>query len=421
MINKEVLRINVNRSYDFVAIYNSQIKSAFCFSTALFYLRANYDDTGVELYSDDSDFISRCGAKPMLLNKKLFEGDYIYLSYDENNLAIVTKINDASLSDSSVLCCGRFYVGSVPYIYIYSNSAYNNVSVDDKEVVIVYNENTPDKLWSSAYGMCTSTILCADDNIKGVPNYRSIFNVGDKNAKHKRDYNTNSLNEITTILPVYFYVKDTPYTLNMWKYIGMTDFLGVVSMYNMDTFHISQIDYPVSGNRYLCCSFYKRRLVDFRGIAIRLSNLLETISDNLIDFTGMQSNTADKVISIKNENTGIEAYGGDCVFIDGTPGGSIEFISDIYKYQKVIVEYTDDSGLDLHSVEINVDYLQNNSTNSYFDLLMGNNHGLFWHIDLTKSTGLFLSGVNQNCGIVSIKGVASTVEDDYSNELPSVQ
>ena len=135
----------------------------------------------------------------------------------------------------------------------------------------------------------------------------------------------------------------------------------------------------------------------------------------------MQSNTADKVISIKNENTGIDAYGGDCVFIDGTPGGSIELVSDIYKYQKVIVEYTDDSGLDLHSVEINVDYLQDNSTNSYFDLLMGNNHGLFWHIDLTKSTGLFLSGVHQNCGIVSIKGVASTVEDDYSNELPSVQ
>ena len=420
MINKEVLRINVNRAYDAVTIYNEHIVPK-SFRTSLFELRADLTDTGIGLYSEDSSFVKRCGAIFIAVNNKLLERDDIYFSFDRDNLAIVTKYNNTSTIDVSILCCGRFYVDSTSYIYIYSNTANNFVNAGNKEVVVVYNENEPDMLWSSAYGTCTSTILHIDDNIKGVPNYRGIFNVGDKNAKHKRDYNTNSLNEITTILPVYFYVKDTPYALNMWKYIGMTDFFGIVSMYNMDTFHISQINYPVSGNKYLCCSFYRRRTVDFSGIAIRLSNLLETMSDNLIDFTGMQSNTADRVISIKNENTGIDAYGGDCVFIDGTPGGSIELVSDIYKYQKVIVEYTDDSGLDLHSVEINVDYLQDNSTNSYFDLLMGNNHGLFWHIDLTKSTGLFLSGVHQNCGIVSIKGVASTVEDDYSNELPSVQ
>lgn len=421
MINKEIVRVNVNRAYDAVTIYNAHIAPK-SFHTALFDLRSDFSDISIQLYSEDSNFIKHCGATFIAVNNKLYESDDIYFSFDGDNLAVVTKYNNTSTIDASILCCGRFYVGSSPYVYIYSNTANNAVNADNKEVVVVYSENEPDKLWSSAYGTCTATVLHTDNNITHLPNYRGMLGVGEKKAKHKRNINTNTLNEITMVLPVYFYVKDSPEAVNMWKYIGTTNFFGLVSMYNMDTFHISQVDYPVSGNRYMCCSLYKRRTIDFSGIAIKLSNTLESLSDNVADFDGMQSNTTDTVLNINNTTTGIIAYGGDCTFIDGTPGCSIDLLTNIYRFRKLIVEYTDDSGLELHSVDIDVRYLQSNSTNSYFDLLMDNVYGLFWHIDLTKSTGLFLSGVTQNCGIVSIKGMTSdiVVEDDF-NELPSIQ
>ena len=134
----------------------------------------------------------------------------------------------------------------------------------------------------------------------------------------------------------------------------------------------------------------------------------------------MQSNTSGKVLSVNNSDTGIIAYGGDCTFLDGTPRNSIELIEDIYKYDKLKIEYTDDSGNYLHTVTIKTSYLLDNSNNSAFDLLMNNAFGLFWRIDLTKSTGVFFSGVVQNSGLVSIKGIISKVEDDF-NELPSIQ
>lgn len=405
------MRITVNSAYEFVYLYENHIKTKNSFSTSLFYLQTDIDDLAITLKSDDNDFVNRCGVTPKIINKKLFYGADVYVSYDENNLALITKCDDGTNADTSILCIGRFYRKDIPYIYVY-----NRVNASQRTVVFVYKEDDSTKLWSSTSGTCTSTALYSDSTMNHLPNYSGML----LNGTHKRNRDVNCLNEITTVLPVYFFVKDTPKSMGLWKYIGGTDFFGMISMYNMSTFHISQIDYPILGDRYLCCALFKRRVSDFGGVAIKLSNLLESESSNLIDFDSMQSNTSGKVLSVNNSDTGIIAYGGDCTFLDGTPGNSIEFTEDIYKYDKLIVEYTDDSGNYLHTVTIKTSYLLDNSNNSSFDLLMGNDFGLFWLIDLTKSTGVFFSGVAQNSGLVSIKGIISNVEDDF-NELPSIQ
>lgn len=411
IMNKEVMRITVNSAYEFVYLYEKHIKTKNSFSTPLFYLQTDIDDLAITLKSDDNDFVNRCGVTPKIINKKLFYGADVYVSYDENNLALITKCDDGTNADTSILCIGRFYRKDIPYIYVY-----NRVNASQRTVVFVYKEDDSTKLWSSTSGTCTSTALYSDSTMNHLPNYSGML----INGTHKRNRDVNCLNEITTVLPVYFFVKDTPKSMGLWKYIGGTDFFGMVSMYNMSTFHISQIDYPILGDRYLCCALFKRRVSDFGGVAIKLSNLLESESSNLIDFDSMQSNTSGKVLSVNNSDTGIIAYGGDCTFLDGTPGNSVEFTEDIYKYNKLIIEYTDDSGNYLHTVTIKTSYLLDNSNNSTFDLLMGNTFGLFWQIDLTKSTGVFFSGVAQNSGLVSIRGIISKVEDDF-NELPSVQ
>ena len=410
-MNKEVMRVNVNSAYEFVYLYEKHIKTKNSFSTPLLYLQSDIDDLAITLKSDDNDFVNRCGVTPKIINKKLFYDADVYVSYDENNLALITKCDDGTIADTSILCIGRFYRKDIPYIYVY-----NRVNASQRTVVFVYKEDDSTKLWSSIGGTCTSTALYSDSTMNHLPNYSGML----INGTHKRNRDVNCLNEITTVLPVYFFVKDTPKSMGLWKYIGGTDFFGMISMYNMSTFHISQIDYPILGDRYLCCAFFKRRVSDFGGVAIRLSNLLESESSNLIAFDSMQSNTSGKVLSVNNSDTGIIAYGGDCTFLDGTPGNSIEFTEDIYKYDKLIIEYTDDSGNYLHTVTIKTSYLLDNSNNSTFDLLMGNAFGLFWLIDLTKSTGVFFSGVAQNSGLVSIKGIISNVEDDF-NELPSIQ
>lgn len=405
------MRITVNSAYEFVYLYEKHIKTKNSFSTPLFYLQTDIDDLAITLKSDDNDFVNRCGVTPKIINKKLFYGADVYVSYDENNLALITKCNDDTIADISMLCIGRFYRKGIPYIYVY-----NRVNASQRTVVFVYKEDDSTKLWSSISGTCTSTALYSDSTVKHIPNYRDMLKID----AHKRSGDVNCLNEITTVLPVYFFVKDTPKSMGLWKYIGGTDFFGMISMYNMSTFHISQIDYPTLGDRYLCCAFFKRRTSDFGGVAIKLSNLLERESSNLINFDGMQSNTSGRVLNINNSGTGIIAYGGDCTFLDGTPRNSIELIEDIYKYDKLKIEYTDDSGNYLHTVTIKTSYLLDNSNNSTFDLLMGNTFGLFWQIDLTKSTGVFFSGVAQNSGLVSIRGIISKVEDDF-NELPSIQ
>ncbi len=410
-MNKEVMRINVNSAYEFVYLYEKHIKTKNSFSTPLLYLQTDIDDLAITLKSDDNDFVNRCGVTPKIINKKLFYGADVYVSYDENNLALVTKCDDGTIADTSILCIGRFYRKDIPYIYVY-----NRVNASQRTVVFVYKEDDSTKLWSSISGTCTSTALYSDSTMNHLPNYSGML----INGTHKRNRDVNCLNEITTVLPVYFFVKDTPKSMGLWKYIGGTDFFGMISMYNMSTFHISQIDYPILGDRYLCCAFFKRRVSDFGGVAIKLSNLLESESSNLIDFDSMQSNTSGKVLSVNNSDTGIIAYGGDCTFLDGTPGNSIEFTEDIYKYDKLKIEYTDDSGNYLHTVTIKTSYLLDNSNNGSFDLLMDNAFGLFWLVDLTKSTGVFFSGVVQNSGLVSIKGIISNVEDDF-NELPSIQ
>ena len=76
MINKEIARINVNRAYDAVTIYNAHIAPK-SFHTALFELRSDFSDIGIQLHSEDSNFIKHCGATFIAVNNKLYERNRI--------------------------------------------------------------------------------------------------------------------------------------------------------------------------------------------------------------------------------------------------------------------------------------------------------------------------------------------------------
>ena len=94
IMNKEVMRITVNSAYEFVYLYEKHIKTKNSFSTPLFYLQTDIDDLAITLKSDDNDFVNRCGVTPKIINKKLFYGADVYVSYDGKDFHKVGEIDN---------------------------------------------------------------------------------------------------------------------------------------------------------------------------------------------------------------------------------------------------------------------------------------------------------------------------------------
>ena len=109
-----------------------------------------------------------------------------------------------------------------------------------------------------------------DDNWKSLP-----YNFHNSSGK-----TVNVLNEISLIMPSYFYIRKPPKAIDVWSYVGKSNDICYVNMYNMENYHIVQQDYPVTGDKYICCALYKRRTVCYAGVAIRLTDKIDKTEDD---------------------------------------------------------------------------------------------------------------------------------------------
>lgn len=128
-----------------------------------------------------------------------------------------------------------------------------------------------------SFSMCIkshlSTIYSSDekDNWESLP-----YNFNNSSGK-----TVNVLNEISLIMPSYFYIRKPPKAIDVWSYVGKSNDICYVNMYNMENYHIVQQDYPITGDKYICCALYKkRRTVCYAGVAIRLTDKIDKTEDD---------------------------------------------------------------------------------------------------------------------------------------------
>lgn len=134
---------------------------------------------------------------------------------------------------------------------------------------IIYNDN-------GSFLMCIKSHLSDIYSYKEMDNWESLpYNFHNSSGK-----TVNVLNEISLIMPSYFYIRKTPKAVDVWSYVGKSNDICYVNMYNMDNYHIAQQDYPITGDKYICCALYKRRTVCYAGVAIRLTNKIDKTEDD---------------------------------------------------------------------------------------------------------------------------------------------
>ena len=109
-----------------------------------------------------------------------------------------------------------------------------------------------------------------NDNWKSLP-----YNFHNSSGK-----TVNVLNEISLIMPSYFYIRKPPKAIDVWSYVGKSNDICYVNMYNMENYHIVQQNYPITGDKYICCALYKRRTVCYVGVAIRLTDKIDKTEDD---------------------------------------------------------------------------------------------------------------------------------------------
>lgn len=188
----------------------------------------------------------------------------------------------------------------------HDNEVWCSFNMDNKEyseVVSIGNNSSATVLYRISvdnYMICYSTLLThnLDESYEHVIPYYGVTYGGKLNSCgtdyaptsgepnpplykfNPLGYGANTSNGIATVLPSLFYIKEQPYGMNTWSYIGKSDELNYVNMYNMSSYHILQKNYPVSGDRYVCITQYKRRKFMYDGLAIRLTNRLDITEDD---------------------------------------------------------------------------------------------------------------------------------------------
>ena len=133
---------------------------------------------------------------------------------------------------------------------------------------IIYNKGS--------FLTCIKNHLSNISSSKEMENWKSLpYNFHNSSGK-----TVNVLNEISLIMPSYFYIRKPPKALDVWSYVGKSNDICYVNMYNMENYHIVQQDYPVTGDKYICCALYKRRTVCYAGVAIRLTDKIDKTEDD---------------------------------------------------------------------------------------------------------------------------------------------
>ena len=133
---------------------------------------------------------------------------------------------------------------------------------------IIYNKGS--------FLTCIKNHLSNISSSKEMENWKSLpYNFHNSSGK-----TVNVLNEISLIMPSYFYIRKSPKAIDVWSYVGKSNDICYVNMYNMENYHIVQQDYPTTGDKYICCALYKRRTVCYAGVAIRLTDKIDKTEDD---------------------------------------------------------------------------------------------------------------------------------------------
>lgn len=127
-----------------------------------------------------------------------------------------------------------------------------------------------------SFSMCIKNHLSNINSSNEEDNWKSLpYNFHNSSGK-----TVNVLNEISLIMPSYFYIRKPPKAIDVWSYVGKSNDICYVNMYNMENYHIVQQNYPVTGDKYICCALYKRRTVCYAGVAVRLTDKIDKTEDD---------------------------------------------------------------------------------------------------------------------------------------------
>lgn len=237
----------------------------------------------------------------------------LYATFDGATLTLATRYGAENLL-TSILSMGIYTHRGQKYRFIYSSystdiingnrprlvmvsengNTFASIDVDflsysetvtyhyDREQDRYYTHTVDYDITDNFKGVCYSTIMRKDENMPNIPEYTRMDRI---NTPFGHPGFVNELNEIAMIMPCQFFIKDSPHLLNVYKYAGQTDSIGYVSLYNMGNFHITQVRYPHSGDRYVCMQLHylsasNVEIYSFRGIAARLTEQLEKTVDD---------------------------------------------------------------------------------------------------------------------------------------------
>ena len=152
-----------------------------------------------------------------------------------------------------------------------------------------YLANHPMPFLNNTYYKCGDIIYNKGSFLTCIKNHLSKISSSDEMENWKSlSYNfhnssgktVNVLNEISLIMPSYFYIRKPPKAIDVWSYVGKSNDICYVNMYNMENYHVVQQDYPITGDKYICCALYKRRTVCYAGVAIRLTDKIDKTEDD---------------------------------------------------------------------------------------------------------------------------------------------
>ena len=112
-----------------------------------------------------------------------------------------------------------------------------------------------------------------------TPNYVDI----NSHNMLNRGKSVNTLNSISLVMPMFYTVLRDPQCLNEFSYIGSTNKINYINMYNISSGKELRSDYPVDGSKYYCYNIGKRRNRTFSNVIDYLK--YERYNNKKMDFS----------------------------------------------------------------------------------------------------------------------------------------
>lgn len=232
----------------------------------------------------------------------------------------------------------------------------------------------------------------------------------------ERGHTVNTLNNITTIMPLWFMVQRDPAILNEYSGVCKNEVINFVDMFNMSSDRMDNDTFGINdGHIYNCFQMGNRRsmygMKGYSGIAFKQeqNNLL------LLDLDEMEKHIApDETTPLLNITVGHNlCYGGNTAFTDMTEGSFI--LKHPYTaYSSIVFEFCSKDKKTTGTVtwtKAKLDSALNDS--DVFNLLtvggltiLGDVSGAWWIKPFSAgSTSITFLCVSKNCILTGIKGI----------------